>query len=72
MVVWKNLRNEPPLGNCNICLKIGTDFNVFQFIKYSNEGWGLKDKMKEYDASAIPSEALYIELDLIPIENYGL
>lgn len=72
MVIWKNLRKEPPLWDCNICLKIGKDLNVFKFIRYSNEGWGLKDRLKEYDPTAIPPEALYIELDTIPIKNYGL
>lgn len=65
MTNWKNLRLNPPTEDCNVCMKIGTNYETFQFKRYSDVGWGLIKNMRQIDPCKIPSDAMYIILDEI-------
>lgn len=67
MVNWKNLRNNPPIENCDVCLKIGDNYETFKFCLYSNDlyGWGLKKASRSYSPNVFPEDTLYIILNNI-------
>lgn len=71
MIRWKNLREDPPAENTKICIKIGNYYDVFDFERYSEMGWGLLRDNRIYDILQIPHHALYIDLNKIEKE-YGL
>lgn len=63
MINWKNLRNNPPTENCNICLKIGSCYDTYKFRKYSERNWELSKYPIMIESFQIPEHALYINLD---------
>lgn len=71
MLRWKSLREDPPVFDTKICIKIGSYFDVFDFVRYSEVGWGLVRDKKEFDLIQLPAHTLYIDLEQIPNE-YGL
>lgn len=71
MTKWKSLREDPPSSDCKICIKIGTYYDVYDFERFSETGWGLIRDKRVYDLIQIPEHALYINLDEI-IPEYGL
>lgn len=60
---WRNLRLCPPVKSCSICVKIGQDYEAYQFERYSETGWGLIKNLWTIDQCKIPEHALYIVLD---------
>ena len=70
-ILWRNLKKNPPKQNCNVCLRIGQNYETFQFIRFSKIGWGIFKNLKECDIKAIPDNTEYIVLDEIKRE-YGL
>lgn len=65
MTNWKNLRINPPTENCNICLKIGTNYETFFFKTYSKDSWELIKDARPFGCHRIPAEAMYINLNEI-------
>lgn len=65
MTNWKNLRLNPPKEDCNVCVKIGLDYETFQFKRYSDVGWELIKHSRPVNQKKIPGYALYINLDEI-------
>lgn len=65
MTNWKNLILNPPIEDCDICVKIGGNYETFQFKRYSSVGWGLIKSMRPIDSSKIPDNAMYINLNEI-------
>lgn len=62
---WRNLRNSPPKEDCNICVKVGSDYETYKFKVYSEHNWCLVKFQKSIDAYKVPENALYINLDEI-------
>lgn len=65
MTNWKNLRINPPKEDCNMCVRIGTDYEIFQFKRHSKDGWELVKNTRPIDLQKIPEHALYINLNEI-------
>lgn len=65
MIKWENLKDNPPIESCNLCIRIGQCYDTYKFIRYSPIGWSLYKNLKEIDHSKIPDEAFYINLDVI-------
>lgn len=65
MTNWKNLRLNPPCENCEVCVKIGLNYETYRFIRYSEVGWDLVKNGRQIDQSKIPEHAMYIILDEI-------
>lgn len=63
MTNWKNLKLNPPLENCDICVKVGMTFDTLQFKRYSDTGWGLFKNMRPIEQCKIPEHAMYIILN---------
>ncbi len=63
MINWKNLRLNPPSDDCNLCVKIGTNYETYQFKRHSDIGWSLLKNLRPIDQSRIPEHAMYIILD---------
>ena len=62
---WKNLLEEPPIRDCNICIKVGDNFETYLFKRYSHTGWEIYKQHRPIEPSKIPSSAVYINLDEI-------
>lgn len=65
MTNWKNLRSNPPVENCNVCVKVGDNYETYKFKRHSDIGRCLNKFTRDYDAASIPKEAMYINLDEI-------
>lgn len=65
MTTWINLLTDPPAQNCNICLKVGDNFETYQFKRYSETGWEIHKLSRPIDPDKIPTNAVYINLDEI-------
>lgn len=65
MINWKNLRDNPPTEKCNVCVKVGTNFETYKFVLHSPISWGLYKYPRYIDSADIPQEAMYINLDEI-------
>ncbi len=63
MVNWKNLKANPPIESCNVCLKFGTTFDTFKFRRHSEQGWDISRGYKFIEPQNIPDDTLYIILD---------
>ncbi len=63
MINWKNLKINPPTENCNICLKVGVNFETYLFKLCGSSGWELYKYPKTIGPGNIPDNALYIILD---------
>lgn len=63
MTNWKNLRFNPPNDNCDVCVKIGTNYETFQFKRYSDVSWELIKNMGPVNHLLISDDALYIILN---------
>lgn len=64
MVNWKNLIKNPPIEDCNICMKVGKNYETYRFVWLSRVCWQL-EKLNPIEMTKIPEEALYINLDEI-------
>lgn len=65
MANWKNLKNNPPTENCNICMKVGVNFETYFFKRYTNYSWELYKYPRAIGPEKVPDNALYINLDEI-------
>ena len=65
MTYWKNLFKDPPHGDCNICIKVGDNFETYFFKRYSHTGWEIYKQLRPIEPSRIPAGAVYINLDEI-------
>lgn len=65
MVNWKNLRQNPLTENCNICLKIGSNYETYYFRLYPSHTWELYKYPRFISPEKVPEEAQYINLDEI-------
>lgn len=65
MTNWKNLKSNPPVEDCNICLKVGLNFETFAFKRYNSYSWELYKYPKTIGPEKVPDNALYINLDEI-------
>lgn len=65
MINWKNLRDNPPTGNCNICIKVGSDYETYKFIVRSENNWVLIKYPRSIESHKVPKEAMYINLNEI-------
>lgn len=65
MINWINLRTNPPTKDCNICVKVGVDYETYKFQRYSDIGWELYKNLKAIGQDKIPENAMYINLDEI-------
>lgn len=63
MINWKNLRLNPPREDCSVCVKIGVNYETYQFKRYSEVGWNLIKNLRPIDQCKIPEDAMYIILD---------
>lgn len=63
MVNWKNLKNNPPCEDCNICIKVGDNYETFKFIAHTSYSWSLYKYPKTIASEKVPEEAFYINLD---------
>ena len=63
MANWKNLIGNPPDENCTICLKVGTDCEVYKFKTLGNGCWELAKYPRRFGMEKVPKHALYIILD---------
>ncbi len=62
---WKNLLEDPPTSDCNICIKVGDNFETYQFKRYSDTGWAIHKQHRPIEPNRIPANAVYINLDEI-------
>lgn len=65
MTTWINLLEDPPKEDCNICVKVGDNFETFQFRRYSVSGWEIHKQSRPIELKKIPTNAVYINLDEI-------
>lgn len=65
MANWKNLKNNPPAENCNICMKVGVNYETYFFKRYTNYSWELYKYPRAIGPEKVPDNALYINLDEI-------
>lgn len=63
MINWKNLKLNPPSDDCNVCVKVGVNYDTYQFKRYSDIGWDLIKNLKPIAPCKIPDHAMYIILD---------
>lgn len=65
MINWKNLRCNPPQENCNLCVKIGLNYETYMFRLLSATNWDLYKYPKTISQEELPDYAMYINLDEI-------
>lgn len=65
MANWKNLRDNPPDKDCNICVKVGDNYETFKFRVHTEYCWSLHKYLQDVTMDKMPEEALYINLDEI-------
>lgn len=65
MTNWKNLRQNPPSKDCNICVKVGSSYETYCFKRHTDYSWELLKYPRTIELEKIPGEALYINLDEI-------
>ena len=65
MTNWKNLRTNPPTEDCNVCVKIGDNYETYRFIAYTGYSWGLYKYPRTYGPDKVSKNAQYINLDEI-------
>ena len=65
MTNWKNLLEYQPMKDCNICVKVGDNFETYHFKRYSDIGWAIFKQARQIDLRRIPTNAVYINLDEI-------
>lgn len=63
MINWKDLRLNPPAEECNICVKIGENYETYRFMVFTEKSWGLYKYPKTITMNAVPLCAKYIILD---------
>lgn len=62
---WKNLKRSPPVSDCEVCVKVGMNYETYRFLRYSSESWRLYKFPRYIEPSDIPNDALYINLEQI-------
>lgn len=62
---WKNLRTNPPKEDCNICVKVGDDYETYKFKVHSEHNWSLVKYLRTIDSCKVPKEAQYVNLNEI-------
>ncbi len=65
MINWKDLKNNPPDENCNICLKIGVSYDTYFFKRHNSYSWELCKYPRIFGPEKVPDGAQYINLDEI-------
>lgn len=65
MITWKSLRSNPPDKDCNICIKVGDNYETFKFKAHTIYNWSLHKYPQNIPMDKVPKEALYINLDEI-------
>lgn len=64
MTNWKNIHLNPPTERCNICLKVGDNYETYIFGRYHNS-WELSKMGRKFSREQIQPHAQYIVLDEI-------
>lgn len=65
MIFWQNLKHAPPDSDCEVCVKVGLNYETYRFMRYSSDSWRLYKFPRYIEPSCIPDDALYINLELI-------
>lgn len=62
---WKSLHLNPPTEDCNICVRVGDNYETYWFKKYTDSSFVLVKFPKEISPREIPQDAMYVNLDNI-------
>ena len=65
MTNWKNLINNPPTDDCDICIRVGRNYETYRFRRFNAKTWEISKNGRAIDVVKIPVDALYINLNEI-------
>lgn len=65
MTNWKSLFNNPPADDCDICLKIGKNYETYQIKWYNPYVFQIFKNGRIIEITKISTDALYINLNEI-------